>query len=80
MGFSDLRAGCAGCAVGGGGRYTSCPAGPCPIERTGSSATVYSLTRSDYLQNITVQAGNSGLIVGTPGDLRMFGITLRAKA
>jgi len=32
-----------------------------------------------YLQNVTVQAGNSGLIVGTPGDQRMFGITLRAR-
>ncbi|MBO9575285.1 MAG: TonB-dependent receptor [Sphingobium sp.] len=32
----------------------------------------------DYLQNVTVQAGNSGLIVGTPSDPRMFGITLRA--
>jgi hypothetical protein len=30
-------------------------------------------------QNVTVQAGNSGLIVGTPGDPRMFGITLRGK-
>jgi iron complex outermembrane receptor protein len=29
----------------------------------------------DYLQSVTVQAGNSGLIVGTPSDPRMFGIT-----
>ncbi len=33
---------------------------------------------ANYLQNVTVQAGNSGLIVGTPSDPRMFGITLRA--
>ena len=33
----------------------------------------------DYLQNVTVQAGNSGLIVGTPSDTRMFGATARAK-
>lgn len=33
----------------------------------------------DYMQNLTVQAGNSGLIVGTPSDPRMFGITLRAR-
>ena len=33
----------------------------------------------DYLQNVTVQAGNSGLIVGTPSDPRMFGATLRAR-
>jgi iron complex outermembrane receptor protein len=30
-----------------------------------------------YLQNVTVQAGNSGLVVGTPGDPRMAGITAR---
>ena len=34
---------------------------------------------TDYLQNVTVQAGNSGLIVGTPSDPRVFGVTLRAK-
>lgn len=33
----------------------------------------------DYLQNVTVQAGNSGLIVGTPGDPRLFGATLRTR-
>ncbi|MFC3174777.1 TonB-dependent receptor [Novosphingobium bradum] len=32
-----------------------------------------------YLQNVTVQAGNSGLILGTPGDPRMIGLTLRAS-
>jgi iron complex outermembrane receptor protein len=31
-----------------------------------------------YMQNLTVQAGNSGLIVGTPNDPRTFGIALRA--
>jgi len=34
----------------------------------------------DYLQNVTVQAGNSGLIVGTPSDPRMFGLTFRARS
>ena len=33
----------------------------------------------DYLQNVTVQAGNSGLIVGTPSDPRMFGVTLGVR-
>jgi iron complex outermembrane receptor protein len=33
----------------------------------------------NYLQNVTVQAGNSGLIVGTPSDPRMFGATLRMR-
>lgn len=32
---------------------------------------------TDYLQNVTVQAGNSGLIVGTPSDPRTIGVTLR---
>jgi iron complex outermembrane recepter protein len=33
----------------------------------------------NYLQNVTIQAGNSGLIVGTPNDPQIFGITLRAR-
>jgi len=33
----------------------------------------------DYLQLLTVQAGNSGLVLGTPGDPRTVGITLRAR-
>jgi iron complex outermembrane receptor protein len=37
------------------------------------------LTDEDYMQNLTVQAGNSGLIVGTPSDPRSVGITLRAS-
>jgi iron complex outermembrane receptor protein len=37
------------------------------------------LLDKDCLQNVTVQAGNSGLIVGTPGDARSIGVTLRAK-
>lgn len=34
---------------------------------------------AEYLQNVTIQAGNSGLIVGTPGDPRTLGMTLRAQ-
>ena len=33
----------------------------------------------NYMQNLTIQAGNSGLIVGTPSDPRMLGLTVRAK-
>ena len=33
----------------------------------------------NYMQNYTIQAGNSGLILGTPNDPRMFGVTLRAR-
>jgi iron complex outermembrane receptor protein len=36
------------------------------------------LTNEHYLQNVAVQAGNSGLVAGTPGDPRMGGVTLRA--
>lgn len=39
---------------------------------------VRNLFNADYLQNVTVQAGNSGLIVGTPSDPRMGGLTFRA--
>ena len=37
------------------------------------------LLDEQYMQNLTVQAGNSGLIVGTPNDPRTVGIALRAK-
>jgi iron complex outermembrane recepter protein len=47
----------------------------------GWEATVWvrNLTDQRYLQNVTVQAGNSGLIVGTPSDPRTLGITLRNR-
>ncbi|MEH3045614.1 TonB-dependent receptor [Sphingomonas adhaesiva] len=35
------------------------------------------LLDADYIQNVTVQAGNSGLIVGTPSDPRTIGATIR---
>ncbi|MDE1914805.1 MAG: TonB-dependent receptor [Sphingomonadales bacterium] len=40
---------------------------------------IRNLSNTNYLQNVTVQAGNSGLIVGTPSDPRMIGGTIRAK-
>jgi iron complex outermembrane receptor protein len=40
---------------------------------------VKNLFDENYLQNLTVQAGNSGLIVGTPSDPRTIGLTLRAR-
>ena len=36
------------------------------------------LFNANYIQNLTIQAGNSGLIVGTPSDPRSVGVTLRA--
>ncbi|MGP7794653.1 TonB-dependent receptor [Sphingomonas sp. CLY1604] len=35
------------------------------------------LLDADYIQNVTVQAGNSGLILATPSDPRTIGVTLR---
>jgi iron complex outermembrane recepter protein len=36
------------------------------------------LLGADYIQNLTIQAGNSGLILGNPSDPRVVGITFRA--
>ena len=36
------------------------------------------LLDEEYMQNLTVQAGTSGLIVGTPSDARQVGFTVRA--
>jgi iron complex outermembrane receptor protein len=44
------------------------------------SLFVRNLFDRDYLQNVTVQAGNSGLIVGTPSDPRMIGVTLKVRS
>ncbi|RDE06773.1 TonB-dependent receptor [Sphingomonas aracearum] len=33
----------------------------------------------DYIQNVTVQAGNSGLILATPSDPRTIGVTFRVR-
>nr|WP_314436478.1 TonB-dependent receptor [uncultured Brevundimonas sp.] len=33
----------------------------------------------NYLQFVSVQSGNSGLVIGNPGDPRTVGITLRAR-
>ena len=37
------------------------------------------LFAANYIQNLTIQAGNSGLILGTPSDPRVIGVTLRAR-
>ncbi|OQW77734.1 MAG: TonB-dependent receptor [Proteobacteria bacterium ST_bin13] len=34
---------------------------------------------ANYIQNVTIQAGNSGLILGTPSEPRIIGFTLRAR-
>ncbi len=49
--------------------------------RAGWELGVYvrNLFAANYIQNYTVQAGNSGLIVGTPSDPRGFGVTLRLR-
>ena len=40
--------------------------------------SVKNALNEEYLQNITVVAGNSGLVVGTPGDDRTVSFTIRA--
>ncbi|WP_242185952.1 TonB-dependent receptor [Sphingomonas sp. CARO-RG-8B-R24-01] len=40
---------------------------------------VRNLFDTNYIQNLTIQAGNSGLILGTPSEPRVIGITLRAR-
>jgi iron complex outermembrane receptor protein len=37
------------------------------------------LLDADYIQNLTPQAGNSGLILGTPSDPRTLGVTVRLR-
>ncbi len=37
------------------------------------------LLDADYIQNLTIQAGNSGLILGSPSDPRTVGGTLRLR-
>jgi iron complex outermembrane receptor protein len=37
------------------------------------------LLDADYIQNLTIHAGNSGLIVGTPSDPRTIGGTIRFR-
>jgi iron complex outermembrane recepter protein len=37
------------------------------------------LFQSNYIQNLTIQAGNSGLILGSPSDPRVVGFTFRAR-
>jgi iron complex outermembrane receptor protein len=48
-------------------------------DRWDFSFWMRNLTNEHYLQNVTVQAGNSGLVAGTPGDPRTAGVTLRAR-
>ncbi len=40
---------------------------------------VRNLLNRNYMQNLTVQAGNSGLVVGTPSDPRTYGLTVRVR-
>lgn len=49
--------------------------------RSGLEIAVFAknLFNRKYIQNVTIQAGNSGLILGTPSDPRVIGVTLRAR-
>ena len=37
------------------------------------------LFAANYIQNLTIQAGNSGLILGSPSDPRIIGVTFRTR-
>lgn len=37
------------------------------------------LLQANYIQNLTIQAGNSGVILGTPSDPRTIGVTFRVR-
>jgi len=49
--------------------------------RNGWEAEVFArnLLDKDYVTALTIQTGNSGLILGQPGDPRLVGLTVRAK-
>uniref|UniRef100_UPI0035CA2D31 TonB-dependent receptor n=1 Tax=uncultured Sphingomonas sp. TaxID=158754 RepID=UPI0035CA2D31 len=49
-------------------------------SRSGLEIAVFvrNVFNANYIQNLTIQAGNSGLILGTPSDPRVIGVTLRA--
>jgi iron complex outermembrane receptor protein len=49
------------------------------ISRVAAWLFLRNLFYRNYMQNLTVQAGNSGLIVGTPSDPRTCGFTPPAK-
>ena len=51
------------------------------IEEEGGTADVFARNLFDrnYITALTIQTGNSGLILGQPSDPRMLGVTLRAK-
>lgn len=49
------------------------------VGRWEVSVWAKNLLNRNYMQNLTVQAGNSGLIAGTPSDPRTVGAMLRAS-
>ena len=44
-----------------------------------ASVFVKNALDEEYLRFVTIQSGNSGLVIGDPGDERTFGVTLRAR-
>ncbi|MES2860240.1 MAG: TonB-dependent receptor [Pseudomonadota bacterium] len=44
-----------------------------------ASVFVKNALDEEYLQFVSVQTGNSGLVIGNPGDERTVGVTLRAR-
>jgi len=45
----------------------------------GIDAFARNLFDEDYISALTIQTGNSGLILGQPGDPRLLGVTLQVR-
>ncbi len=65
----------------GGHNLTNASIGYRRQDRAGNSWEIAvfarNLLNANFIQNVTIQAGNSGLILGTPSDPRTVGITVR---
>ncbi len=47
--------------------------------RTTAFVWVRNALDQDYMQFVSIQSSNSGLVIGNPGDPRTVGLTLRAR-
>jgi len=62
-----------------GYNLTNANIGYCFADGTEVIVFARNLLDADYIQNLTIQAGNSGLILGSPSDPRTIGGTVRFR-
>jgi iron complex outermembrane receptor protein len=62
-----------------GYNLTNAPIGYRSREGWEEAVFARNLLDADYIQNLTIQAGNSGLIAATPSDPRVVGATFRVR-